>query len=336
MNPTPHVFVSIQQWQIAFIYAFICTFNPQRHLVTNYYKLPDLLPEDIEMEIQKEKSVIIDQYICSCLGNALNRKHPIESYNNALQQIIQDKIKSFEIDLVRNPVSNQRFHTLDIDTKLYLMYCMIEWQLQDSHAVKSIIDICFTNRNMNPIKMRPIGTDSKKRNYWQFGESPYVWRDTMKSKETGWELVCRNKADMETLLQSLSVKNRAEKALGVYITDVLYEVAEKAERKQIRKERAEIRKAFVPEISITPLQLRSRNRRKVNYNYDDLYKEDSDPFEDKTTKTTGTRWSSRLNNTEDGRWESPETHSNEDDVIIVEGSMMEEKTIDYRMNTSLS
>ncbi|KAI8982523.1 hypothetical protein BDB01DRAFT_792933 [Pilobolus umbonatus] len=351
-----HLFTGIQHWQIAFIYAFISTFNPQCHLVSNYYKLPELLPEEIETEIQKEKSTAIDQYICSCLGNALNRKHPIESYNNALQQIITDKLKSYDVDLARNPVSNQKFHTLDITTKLYLLYCMIEWQLQDSHAVRSIIEIAYSNRaknKYNPIKMTPIGTDSKKRNYWQFGESPYVWRDSIKVNELGqWETVCTNKTELEQLVESLSNKNRAEKQLIKYITDVLYEVADKAEKKKWRKERAEIRKAFVPEVSITPLQLRSRNKVKVNYNFDDIYEsneEDSDPFEEEKsdttetpTKSVGTRWSSRLNNTDDGRWneltptidtttedvDTNRTEGMEDGVIIVdEDSVMKEMTI---------
>lgn len=49
---------------------------------------------------------------------------------------------------------------------------MIEWQLQDSLAVKSILEhfnITTPKNQWNPIKSYPIGVDSKKRNYWQFG-----------------------------------------------------------------------------------------------------------------------------------------------------------------------
>jgi hypothetical protein len=49
---------------------------------------------------------------------------------------------------------------------------MIEWQLQDSLAVKSIIEYHNTNTSRNernPIISYPIGVDSKKRTYWQFG-----------------------------------------------------------------------------------------------------------------------------------------------------------------------
>jgi hypothetical protein len=49
---------------------------------------------------------------------------------------------------------------------------MIEWQLQDCLAVKAIMDYYNTNttkNERNPIISYPIGVDSKKRNYWQFG-----------------------------------------------------------------------------------------------------------------------------------------------------------------------
>jgi hypothetical protein len=56
--------------------------------------------------------------------------------------------------------------------QLYLLHSLIEWQLQDSQAIKTIIDInnANTTRNqLNPIKSYPLGVDSKKRTYWQFG-----------------------------------------------------------------------------------------------------------------------------------------------------------------------
>lgn len=38
-------FSPLQQWEIAFIYAFSCTFNPQQEIVPSYHKLPDFTPE---------------------------------------------------------------------------------------------------------------------------------------------------------------------------------------------------------------------------------------------------------------------------------------------------
>jgi hypothetical protein len=34
-----------QQWEIAFIYAFITTFNPQADISPSFYKLPSLTPD---------------------------------------------------------------------------------------------------------------------------------------------------------------------------------------------------------------------------------------------------------------------------------------------------
>ena len=56
--------------------------------------------------------------------------------------------------------------------QLYILHSLVEWQLQDCLAVKAIIEHynSTTPKNeINPIKAIPIGVDSKKRNYWQFG-----------------------------------------------------------------------------------------------------------------------------------------------------------------------
>jgi hypothetical protein len=49
---------------------------------------------------------------------------------------------------------------------------LVEWQLQDSQAIKSILEQCNHNTKsgqVNPIRSHPVGIDSKKRSYWQFG-----------------------------------------------------------------------------------------------------------------------------------------------------------------------
>lgn len=109
------------------------------------------------------------------------------------------------------------------------------------------------------------------------------------------------------------------------ITEEIYEIAEKEERKKLRKERAELRKLIPVEVSITPTTLRSRGNRseRVRYNYDEVYEEedeeedfesegaeeDDDDFEEdqpevrrSSRKTAAsppiekpTRWSNRLN-----------------------------------------
>lgn len=116
--------------------------------------------------------------------------------------------------------------------------------------------------------------------------------------------VCRNKRELEELVGTLSTTNRAEKALSKIITTDIYELAEKEEKKQLRKERAELRKLIPVEISITPTQLRSRGSRKerVRYNYDDedIYgieedRDDDDEFvqEEEEEESTNNRRSSR-------------------------------------------
>ncbi|KAI8364004.1 hypothetical protein EDC96DRAFT_444469 [Choanephora cucurbitarum] len=149
-----------QEWQIAFIYAFSVTFQTLESPL--FYRLPLFTPFELTQAIELEESELIHQIICASLGNCLNRKHPVESYKVAFQQLVQEKIKSFDIDLTLNPLTKQPFKALPIDTKLYLLQCLIEWQLQDSQAIKqNISNATYT--------LSPIGTDSKKRLYWQFG-----------------------------------------------------------------------------------------------------------------------------------------------------------------------
>jgi hypothetical protein len=103
-------------------------------------------------------------------------------------------------------------------------------------------------------------------------------------------------------------------------------VADKAERRQIRKEQAELRRLFPPEVSITPTQLRSRTRgARVNYNIDDAYDfvDEDDEYEEEETRravmnspprSAPTRWSSRLNDTEDSRWK--ELDGDDEDEVM--------------------
>ncbi|KAI9476455.1 MAG: hypothetical protein EXX96DRAFT_577232 [Benjaminiella poitrasii] len=313
-------FTPFQQWEIAFIYAFASTFNLQREIEPSFYPLPELTPQDLEQEIQKEeKSELLHKIICASLGNALNRKNIVESFKNSLQQLVNEKMKSFEIDLQVNPLNKQDFHSLSVDLKLYILHSLIEWQLQDSRAIKSIIDYNYNHtakNQLNPLISYPIGIDSKKRNYWQFGESCWIWRERAHLKGGyEWETVCRNRQDLEELVSSLSSSNRSEKALIKVIKEEIYEIADKELQKKIRKERAELRKLIPVEISITPTQLRSRgnqsNRIRYNYDEDDIYgiEDDDDEYEEdngdekrnRAESTNNkpvqapTRWSSRLN-----------------------------------------
>ncbi|KAI9277422.1 hypothetical protein BY458DRAFT_567688 [Sporodiniella umbellata] len=178
-------FSPCQQWKIAFIHAFASTFNPQQTIAPAFFKLPDFTPSQLELEIQKEESDLVHSLACSCLGNVFNRKSPVESFNKTLCDLVTEKMKTLDIALEKNPLRSQKFYTLPADLKLQMLYCMIEWQLQDSQAVRSIIEH-YKMKKVNPIKLSPVGTDKNKNIYWQFGQSPYLWKESSNKKK--WEI----------------------------------------------------------------------------------------------------------------------------------------------------
>lgn len=157
-------------------------------------------------------------------------------------------------------------------------------------------------------------------------DSPWIWRESNSTKSLSqWETLCRNRQDLEQLVDSFSEStSRLEKALVKTIREEIYDIADKEEQKKVRKERAELRKQIPVEVSITPTTLRSRGNRsqRVNYNFDDIYgidddedneADDDDNFVDEDEDTAAgtprrqrpkrqaspprpppTRWSSRL------------------------------------------
>ncbi|GAN11043.1 hypothetical protein MAM1_0456d10596 [Mucor ambiguus] len=327
-DDSSHTFSSSQQWQIAFIYAFSATFNPHQEVSPQYYKLPYFTPQDLEDEIQKKESELIHQIICACIGNILNRSKPVESFKNSLQQLITDKMKTFDIDFESNPLLKQNYNALTVNTKvspsrrkskrvstadmhqkLYILYSLVEWQLQDSSAVKLIVDTYNLQDGLtaaNPIMARPVGTDSKRRKYWQFGDSPWIWRETNGIKSLSqWETLCRNRQDLEQVVDSFSAStSRLEKALVKTIKEEIYDIADREEQRKLRKERAEMRKLIPVEVSITPTTLRSRGNRsqRVHYTFDDIYgidedddneADDDDNFVDEDEDTAAADTSSR-------------------------------------------
>ncbi|KAG0738627.1 hypothetical protein G6F57_012698 [Rhizopus arrhizus] len=294
---------SCQQWKVAFIHAFASTFNPQQTIAPSFFKLPEFTPNQLEAEIQKEDSELVHNIICSCLGNIFNRKNPIESYTKSLQDVVSEKMKTLDIELDKNPLRDQKFNTLSVDLKLLLLYSMIEWQLQDSQAVRYIIDYCNTTtrkNQRNPIRSSPIGADKQKNTYWQFGESSCLWKETANKKN--WEKVCKDKQELEAFVDQISSStNRAEKALSKYIIEHVYPLAEKEERKKAKLEREEWKRLN----PIEPVETRTytRKRERVNYNYDNFYEtDDSDEYLESSSSPPPlkkpTRSSSRLNNIE--------------------------------------
>ncbi|KAI8981713.1 hypothetical protein BDF20DRAFT_911973 [Mycotypha africana] len=332
---------SYQQYQISFIYAFSNTFDtPQAEHIPNFYKLPKFTPRELEEEIQKPESQLIYNIVCAALSNILNRNRLIESFKGTLLQLLTDKIKATDIDLETNPlVGENNFFTLSTEMKLYILYNLMEWQLQDSLSVKTLIDYNVNNKNnqyydLNRIRYKPLGTDDKKRIYWQFGESGWIWREDKSKKPRhknkvatvdNWELLCRTKEDIEDLTKSLKSSsttdtNSSKKRRYFPNIDLAEEIEtrgldfmlEKEEKKRLAKERAELRKLMPVEVNITRTQLRSRgvraNRKSYNYDEKEIYGNITDDEDDQTyeseneakivieekPKTQPTRWSSRL------------------------------------------
>lgn len=107
----------------------------------HYTALLTVAAQDLEDEIQKQDSELIHQIICACLGNILNRSKPVEyvcrgclstatqtqqnicfarSFKNSLQQLITDKMKTFDIDFETNPLLKQNYNALPLDIKVSL------------------------------------------------------------------------------------------------------------------------------------------------------------------------------------------------------------------------
>ena len=159
---------------------------------------------------------------------------------------------------------------------------------------------------------------------------------------------------MEQLVNTLSEGNKSEKSLAKTITDEIYELAEKEERRKLRKERAEMRKLFP--VEVTPIQLRSRGTRttRVRYNYDDISdieenasdddfeqeKEEEEPTRRSSRRAAAaavpterpTRWSSRLNGNTPVDSENSSIQLEDDTMTIdvelndaVEGSLFNQK-----------
>ncbi|KAL0077691.1 hypothetical protein J3Q64DRAFT_1641266 [Phycomyces blakesleeanus] len=169
------------QWEIAFVFAFTTTFQPEARQA-GLYPFPKFQPEDLEHALlQTEESDLMDQILCSFLSNALNRKKGVDGCSRTLQELITTKIKAFECDLTENPLLNHNnFHSLAPEVKLNLLRLLVEWQLQDCVNIHSVIDTYFKNvkkNQTNPLEFVPFGYDSKKRAYFQFGDSAWLWRE---------------------------------------------------------------------------------------------------------------------------------------------------------------
>ncbi|KAI9322434.1 hypothetical protein BX666DRAFT_1894720 [Dichotomocladium elegans] len=293
------------QWELAFIYAFVTVFGGFDR--QGIHAFPDLQPEDLERSLNGENNPLLNDLLTSFLSNTLNRKKrlDIKQCHKELLKLINSKMSLMEADLQTNPLQNNSFEQLEPTTKLTLLRYMVEWQLQDSNIIRSIVDTSKGTSEPS-IRSMPVGTDSKKRAYWHFGDAPWLWREKSKLRSgCQWETVSRTIEELQHFAESLAKDIRSERELAEYITQEIIPLAEEAVRRKQRKERERDRQVLAEQL-ITERRLRPRRGvRPARYNFDDMYKDED--FADRSDdyicespaaveqSTPPTRSSNRLN-----------------------------------------
>ncbi|KAI8394185.1 uncharacterized protein BYT42DRAFT_553636 [Radiomyces spectabilis] len=355
MNDTdPVSWTSEEQWELAFVYGFVSVFGSATDL-TGVHGFPPFQPDMLENALLRNNPDLMDELLCAFVSNALNRKKAIEGnhYNRALFDLINTKLKSFDFDLNANPLAGGTdFHSLTPNIKLKILRSLVEWQLQDCHAVRAAIDHFCKNTSKNetnPARGIPMGTDNKKHTYWQFDDSPWLWREKPSNKpKYQFETVCKSMNELRDFAEDLEKSgSRTDRQLLQRIHDDVIPRVEQYQRAQERKDRAKARQIAM-EMAITPRELRPRDRRKnVRYTFDDPLDEmdESDEYEDPSLesppvmpeRSKPTRSSRRIHaklntseedvpDVEDNAWHRPEYHP--EDHTMTENIVMTENTVD--------
>ncbi|KAI8578963.1 hypothetical protein K450DRAFT_244327 [Umbelopsis ramanniana AG] len=298
-------------WDIAFIHAFACKFLWLD--VPALHPCPDFQPGDLEQALMSRiKSDLIDQLICCFTSNALNRKkiYDTATIRRGLFELLQAKIKASDFLLHFNPIAGSTdFDTLEPIVKLEILRSLVEWQLEDCVAIRALMDKhCRGNRyqESNPIDVLPVGIDSKKRVYWQFGDSARLWREKHGAKteeRSQWEIVANTLEELRAFTEEIAeTKSRTEKQLYMKLTNrVIPNIEESiaAREKVERKKQSKERLLALPFMN-DPMTLRSRSRRPVSYRYDNVYDDEveDDEYEEledeNTSVRTGIRSSRRI------------------------------------------
>ncbi|KAI9260638.1 hypothetical protein BDA99DRAFT_512727 [Phascolomyces articulosus] len=156
-------------WEFAFVYDFVSVFR--NYTDHGIHSFPDFQPEDLEQALTMETSELLDDLLSSFLSNILNRKKRLDNKHvfKELSRLINAKLQTFEINVDHNPLSQvSSFNNLSAPVKLNILHWMIEWQLQESTSIHSILDTSSKSSQM-VLRTQPIGSDSEKRTYWHFG-----------------------------------------------------------------------------------------------------------------------------------------------------------------------
>ncbi|KAF7730453.1 hypothetical protein EC973_002260 [Apophysomyces ossiformis] len=294
-----------KQWQIAFIYAFVVAFNQGSDLA-GLHTLPAFDPEELENALQQENSDLLEQLLCAFLSNVLNRKKPIEpsSYARALSDLVSSKVRSFEFDLGYNPLTAEGFKALTPEHKLTLLQSLVEWQLQDSNAVRAIIEQFCKNTKKAEFHLGLTAKNELIGGLVLLNNARFTMAMARKGEYKKWmPMDNRNLNELREFSSTLSTSNRAERNLCRRITDELIPLIEEKQRVQEKKDRAKARQIAM-ELAFTPRELRPRDRRKrTRYNYDDMFDDIEDIGDDYSESSLAqrperprpTRISSRLN-----------------------------------------
>ncbi|ORX58683.1 hypothetical protein DM01DRAFT_1333298 [Hesseltinella vesiculosa] len=331
-------------WEIAFIYAFCVLFDQTD--IAPIFAPPAITPQSLEQAIVDNRPDLLNDLLCAFLSNALNRKKLIEigPTTRVLQEQINLKLQTQEFDLGYNPVTSKGFVVLEGLTKLKILYALVEWQLQESKAVRTIIDHFYSGPRSqiqsaeNPLAPIPFGVDNQKRAYWRFGDSPYLWRERRSLKKgCEWEIVCKDMDQLKAFADGLAGSMCAsEQEMQETITDNLIPVLEAKQREHERREAHKARRLAMAMEQPVARDLPPRRARGKRVCYTDSYVEDNfgdgsyveEEYQEEhhqSPPTRATRSSGRLNGAaaisdyehkkaSTSAWPSPpSTHEDEDD-----------------------
>lgn len=254
--------------------------------------VPDLGPQDIEEGLASdEPSAEVQEYMCRLLTLAANRSKPVEfpHYNRPLNDCVAlyYATRGDPTWESQNPLgSNKRFSDLTPDDRLRLLYCLFDWTLTESKAVKDKIEEAYKNRTAprihthNPYELEVIGRDDRKHGYYLIkGINTrfrlYIQTDLAKTP-TRWFSVCSTLEELRRFTSQLSDSARTVRCRKIVddLASIHIPEVERAEetRKHIfsRKQRSLLernrRSAYSYEASdISDRGSRTRGRR-VDYN----------------------------------------------------------------------
>ncbi|KAG9292804.1 hypothetical protein G9A89_006365 [Geosiphon pyriformis] len=244
-------------WETAYIIAFCQKFK-------SALKNLRFWPEDLERALESgAEEDLLEDIHSRFLSNCLNRKKPIESdcwqkiLSSTIDQHLQMDTSGFYID--HNPLrgkdGNINYYSLNTQNKVWILYSLINWQLQESEAVRDLINESYkrTRKNWeNPLEVQELGQDSKNAKYYYIGNAARIYREKFPkassiptNKNVTWAAVTTDMEDIQKLVSELKTKRSAkDKNLYAMIienvlpnVESLIQMREKKENQRKRQEK---------------------------------------------------------------------------------------------------